>query len=94
MLRSRIPILISLDHIRPKDPGLSLGVASIISHLKSKRIEYNAHIYNMRRRDEGVPVSPKYPRLDLGPVQRFKIRSHVWRICVERAISQINTSRG
>ena len=47
MLRSKIPVLISLDHIRPKDPRLSLGVASIVSHLKHKKIEYNAHIYNI-----------------------------------------------
>ncbi|XP_068757270.1 uncharacterized protein [Montipora capricornis] len=57
MLRSRIPILISLDHIRPKDPGLSLGVASIISHLKSKRIEYNAHIYNIAEEMKVYPLA-------------------------------------
>lgn len=47
MLRSKIPILIILDHIRPKDPGISLGVASIMSHLKRKKIEHNVHIYNI-----------------------------------------------
>ena len=40
MLR-RIPILFSLDHIRPKDHNISLGLASIISQLKYNNIEYN-----------------------------------------------------
>lgn len=57
MLRSKIPILISLDHIRPKDPRLSLGVASIISHLKHKKIEYNAHTYNIAQEVQVYPLA-------------------------------------
>ena len=57
MLRSRIPILISLDHIRPKDPRLSLGVASIISHLSHNKIEYNAHSYNIAQEVQVYPLA-------------------------------------
>ena len=57
MLRRKIPILISLDHIRPKDPRLSLGVASIISLLKHKKIEHNAHTYNIAEETEVNPLA-------------------------------------
>lgn len=57
MLRSKIPILISLDHIRHKDPGISLGVASIMSHLRQKKIEYNAHIYNIAEETQVDPLA-------------------------------------
>lgn len=57
MLRSKIPILISLDHIRPKDPGISLGVASIMSHLRQRKIEYNAHIYNIAEETQVSPLA-------------------------------------
>lgn len=57
MLRSKIPILITLDHIRPKDPQLSLGVASILSHLKHKKIEYNVHVYNIAQETQVHPVA-------------------------------------
>lgn len=75
MLRRKIPILISLDHIRPKDPPLSLGVASIMSHLKQKKIEYNAHTYNIAEETRVYPLARKildtiwksynHPRYDL-----------------------------
>ena len=57
MLRSKIPILFSLDHIRPKDPPLSLGVASIVSYLKHKKIEYNAHTYNIAEETQVDPLA-------------------------------------
>ncbi|KAJ7365530.1 hypothetical protein OS493_005642 [Desmophyllum pertusum] len=56
MLRSRIPILISLDHIRGKDPPLSLGVASIISQLKHRKIEFNTHTYNIAEQTQVEPL--------------------------------------
>jgi len=57
MLRRKIPKLISLDHIRPKVPRLSLGVASIISLLKHKKIEYSAHTYNIAEETEVNPLA-------------------------------------
>lgn len=57
MPRSRIPKLISVDHIRPKDPRLSLGVASIISHLNHNKIEYNAHTYNIAQEVQVYPLA-------------------------------------
>jgi radical SAM superfamily enzyme YgiQ (UPF0313 family) len=40
--------LLSLDYIRPKDPSMPLGVASIIANLKKHSIEHQSFFYNVR----------------------------------------------
>ena len=40
--------ILSLDYIRPKDPVMPLGVASIIANLKKQSIDYQGLFYNVR----------------------------------------------
>lgn len=40
--------LLSLDYIRPKDPSIPLGVASIIANLQRYQIEHRLLFYNVR----------------------------------------------
>ena len=40
--------LVSLDYIRPKDPAMPLGIASIIANLKKHSIEHHSLFYNVR----------------------------------------------
>ena len=40
--------LLSLDYIRPKDPAMPLGVASIIANLKKHSIDHHSLFYNVR----------------------------------------------
>ena len=40
--------LLSLDYIRPKDPAMPLGVASIIANLKKHSVDHHSLFYNVR----------------------------------------------
>ena len=46
--RMRSLAIVSLDYIRPKDPSMPLGVASIIANLKKNCIDYESFLYNVR----------------------------------------------
>ena len=39
-------ILVGLDHLRPKDPVISLGIASIVAQLKRNDLLYTNINYN------------------------------------------------
>ncbi|KAL9962816.1 hypothetical protein ACROYT_G031960, partial [Oculina patagonica] len=90
MLRSKIPILISLDHIRPKDPRLSLGVASIVSHLKQKKIEYNAHTYNIAEETQVYSLARNILDTIWRQYNDSKYDLMFGWFCLERAFSQDN----
>ena len=46
--RMRSLAIVSLDYIRPKDPSMPLGVASIIANLKKNCIDHESFLYNVR----------------------------------------------
>lgn len=45
----RYPVLVAFDHVRPKDPPFSLGVASIAASLYARRIPFGVHRVNVSR---------------------------------------------
>ena len=47
-MKMRKLLLLSLDYIRPKDPAMPLGVASIMANLKKHYIDHQSLFYNVR----------------------------------------------
>ena len=44
---ARRALLVGLEHLRPKDPRMSLGMASIVSNLRRMELPHEAHTFNV-----------------------------------------------
>ena len=53
--QGRRPLLISFDHRRPKDPPMSLAVASIVANLQAHRMEYGVVTTNVNAAAAATP---------------------------------------
>ena len=53
----RRAILVGLEHLRPKDPRMSLGMASIVANLRMKNLPHEAHTLNVADPDFNAPAA-------------------------------------